>query len=1040
MKKHNEQTRVQIPAIIHLVKLGYTYFSLKDTTNFQLDQETNIMKTIFAQRFLELNPETTKEDFEREYTNISLELAQDDLGKSFYKRLINKGNSLDKLIDWEDFSRNSFHVACEVTCQNGEEEFRPDITIFINGLPLSYIEVKQPNILRNGLTGMKSEFERTERRFANQKFRKFHNITQLICFSDNLPYDETKGLQIQGSYYATPSKKTPKFNAFREERKSEIAEEVKTITDTKINEILRDNNNPMLKHSPEFRTNSDEYSPLNAFLTSLYSKNRLKMFLRYGIAYINGEKGIEKHIMRYPQFFATKAIEQNINEGMKKGVIWHTQGSGKTALAYFNVRYLTDKLSKQGKIPRFYFIVDRLDLATQAHEEFVKRGLRSKIITDKNELDKPHDSEITVVNIHKFKNDTNFTNQTGYDLNIQNIYFIDEAHRSYNPSGSYLANLYQTDEQAIKIALTGTPLIVYGKHDKDDEELSEKKDVKTTRNIFGEYIHKYYYNQSIADGYTLRLMREEIQKSHKEALTGALESLQVQEKSLNKKMLHAHPKFVQPMLGYILEDLENIRIRFNDKSLGAMVVADSSEQARELFRQFQQRKTSIVSFPTLNHSTGESFPLAAEEDITYEYGEGLKAALILYDENDKETRNAQIKAFKDGEIDVLFVYSMLLTGFDANRLKKLYLGRKIKAHNLLQTLTRVNRPYKEYTKGYVVDFADISKEFDETNRAYFEELNREYQAEDAGVSPENVFGSLFVPAKEITAEVEEARRVLLDYSTDNLELFDQEITAVNDRKTLIELKKTLANVRENYNLARLLGHVEVTQAIDIRDISQLFYLVERRLKTMSVLEQAGDTNAEELLNIAMNETEFFFTKIGEEELNLAANDAQEITRKAACEIQSNWDKKDPEWLSLYEEFQRLLKNYHIKEQANIEDYQHLSKEFTRIYNEMRELNRKDRQLANQFNGDKKYARTFKRMTNSGKISDNAGLYQMMSKAKQDIDTRVMNNQGILQNLGYFANETRQISLEALEHSGKTISPKLVVQFSTLLSDEYVGAL
>src|SRR5690606_11879193 len=100
----------------------------------------------------------------------------------------------------------------------------------------------------------------------------------------------------------------------------------------------------------------------------------------------------------------------------------------------------------------------------------------------------------------------------------------------------------------------------------------------------------------------------------------------------------------------------------------------------------------------------------------------LTASLILHDENDKAIRKELISAYKKGKIDLLFVYNMLLTGFDAKRLKKLYLARVIQDHNLLQTLTRVNRPYKQYRYGYVVDFADISKAFDRTNKMYFDEL------------------------------------------------------------------------------------------------------------------------------------------------------------------------------------------------------------------------------------------------------------------------------------------------------------------------------
>ncbi|MBF4360380.1 UvrB domain 3-containing protein, partial [Vibrio anguillarum] len=98
------------------------------------------------------------------------------------------------------------------------------------------------------------------------------------------------------------------------------------------------------------------------------------------------------------------------------------------------------------------------------------------------------------------------------------------------------------------------------------------------------------------------------------------------------------------------------------------------------------------------------------------------AALILHDVGTKQERKDWVEDFKAGKIDLLFVYNMLLTGFDAKRLKKLYLGRVIRKHNLLQALTRVNRTYKDFRYGYVVDFADIRKEFDATNKAYFDEL------------------------------------------------------------------------------------------------------------------------------------------------------------------------------------------------------------------------------------------------------------------------------------------------------------------------------
>jgi hypothetical protein len=124
------------------------------------------------------------------------------------------------------------------------------------------------------------------------------------------------------------------------------------------------------------------------------------------------------------------------------------------------------------------------------------------------------------------------------------------------------------------------------------------------------------------------------------------------------------------------------------------------------------------------------YPMAAEDPVPYRFTRYLDRsvrthALILHDEGTKEERKQRVEDFKEGKIDILFVYNMLLTGFDAPRLKKLYLGREIKSHNLLQALTRVNRTYGKHRFGYVVDFVDIRRQFDLTNQAYLRELNDE---------------------------------------------------------------------------------------------------------------------------------------------------------------------------------------------------------------------------------------------------------------------------------------------------------------------------
>ena len=568
------------------------------------------------------------------------------------------------------------------------------------------------------------------------------------------------------------------------------------------------------------------------------------------------------------------------------------------------------------------------------------------------------------------------TDRSGYDLNRQNIYFIDEAHRSYNERGSYLPNLYQADTNAIKIALTGTPLITYKKDGKTKENHA------TTRDIFGDYIHKYYYNQSINDGFTLRLMREDIETSYKDNLRSINE--EIQRGGLSKEEIFAHPRYVEPMLDFIIEDFNRARdVIFDDQTIGGMIVCDSSKQARELEKQLEKRrKAGIIN---------------------------LTSALILHDEGDKEEKKDKVDAYKEGKIDLIIVYSMLLTGFDAPRLKRLYLGRKIKAHNLLQTLTRVNRPYKDYLFGYVIDFADISKEFDRTNRAYLEELNQEYDTALTGENGEDVFGSLFVPADEISHELSKTELILFDYPTDNLEYFSQAINDIKDRKQLIDLRKALESIKQYYNIARLLGYHQLIEQIDIAQVATLLNILSRRMLTLSLIDKPADFSSQTLLNLAMSETSFSFVKIAEEELRLAANDLEDWRRRVAGKIKKQRDEKDPEWVSLYEEFQRIMQKHFIygQEGYTMENIKETQKDYEELFKSVEDYYTRMRRLTMNFNGDEMAARSFKHVTNSTMVSEFPAIYHVIKGSKVKLDHRIGQNQGVLDNEEYLKRMIRE---------------------------------
>ena len=330
--KHNENSRVKIPALVHLTRLGYEYLSLKDYQGI-IHPDTNIFVDIFRESISCINGKTLSEqDAAALISELSIKLSNEDLGKAFYNILLNGINGI-RLIDFENSSRNTYHVVTELTYRNGDDEFRPDIILLINGMPLSFVEVKKPN----NKDGIIAEHNRINSRFSRKVFRRFVNITQLMVFSNNMEYDDADVEPIEGAFYASSSYEKLFFNRFREEDPL-IHTAIPAIDDTKADFILKDNNLVAIKGTNEYVTNLSELSPTNRILTSLFSHQRFLMLLHYGFAYVersdkNGIKTLQKHVMRYPQFFATLAIEKKLSEGAQHGIIWHTQGSGKTALA-----------------------------------------------------------------------------------------------------------------------------------------------------------------------------------------------------------------------------------------------------------------------------------------------------------------------------------------------------------------------------------------------------------------------------------------------------------------------------------------------------------------------------------------------------------------------------------------------------------------------------------------------------------------------------------------------------------------------------------
>jgi type I restriction enzyme R subunit len=731
--------------------------------------------------------------------------------------------------------------------------------------------------------------------------------------------------------------------------------------------------------------------------------------------------------MRYPQMFATQAIAKRLEGGGRKGIVWHTQGSGKTALAFYNVRFLTDWFQHRKQVARFYFIVDRLDLLEQARDEFRLRGLSVNVISSRDEFARDikktraidndrGEPEITIVNIQKFQDDPSIAPAQDYSLNVQRVYFLDEVHRSYNPRGSFLANLVQSDRGAIHIGLTGTPLI---------------GDQAPSKALFGDYIHTYYYNASIADGYTLRLIREAIATQYHMQLQQTLQEVQVLQGGIDRKQIYAHPKFVRAMLGYILHDFYQSRIAFgrDGTNIGGMVICDSAEQARELYEKFQ--KFAAARINPVQDSANDSQYLKVAEPTRLYAQPSLTAALILHDEGGKEFRKDLVKNFKAGKIDLLFVYNMLLTGFDAPRLKKLYVGRIIKDHNLLQALTRVNRRYKGFRYGYVVDFADIQPAFDRVNKDYYDEL-----AAELGDEMQH-YSHLFKSADEIKADIEAIKAALFEYALDDAELFSQQIAQIEDRDKLRAIVKALATARELYNLIRLSGQTELKALLNFDKLRLLHGEALRALAQLNLkaeLENAQDTSS--LLHQALEDVIFRFEKLGQAELKIA-DELKETLRRTREALAGTQDPVDPRWIALREELERLFKKKKLSEVSQ-EDMRANIATLAVIEQKARALNQANTNLQAKYGGDAKYMRLHKRLMESKRAGNNpTNLHTALSAIKQDVDEAVLGNSQILNNTAFFEKQTMPIIFDRFAQTPLASDADTFKLINTLLVKEYL---
>ncbi len=745
-----------------------------------------------------------------------------------------------------------------------------------------------------------------------------------------------------------------------------------------------------------------------------------------------------------------KHYETNPKDPLK-GIIWHTQGSGKTALTYHLTKIIRDFFSPLGKKTKFYFIVDRLDLLEQAKNEFLKRGLCAHEAENKEDLSQKLKSssvfenpqgndEIIVVNIQKFKapNEEKAPNEnpsnsapeeiiSKKDLqesiqnsrNLQRVFIIDEAHRSYDPKGCFYANLIECDKTAVKIALTGTPL------------LEDNAQDKATKKTFGNYLHTYSYTESIKDRHTLKLQLETIEKSYKEKLQTIYrllqESITIEDIEVKKEFIFNHERYIKEMLFYIIRDLLNFRRVNNDEPLiKAMVVCFSSTQAKLanlLFNEVQEKV--LQENPNLNILNK------------------LKSSLILHDEQEVKEK---IYSFKHEDTDIVFVFNMLLTGFDLPNLKRLYIHRELKDHNLLQALARVNRSYNNMSFGYLIDFVGIQENFDKTTDDYLKELN---QFNQSGANSDSNIKDMFADRKILEEDIKNAYDDLFDYPIDNIEGMTSAIVSMSKMDELLKVSRTINTLKERYNLIRTSNDEKILslkEKMDIEKIHKISLMLSQKAKHLHALKNINEPKnpndlivLEDLIALLDFKIEFKESKElrfkEQEEISAKQEQVKEILEKIP-------DPKDKELQKIYKEFSTLFQT-----PVTSQNFSEISHSYDAIISQLKQHKEQTTNLLNKYNNDRAYAITHqclhKRLMEQN-IYNPAGIFTLLSALKSAIDARIFKRQEILNEEYYLKNAIKaelndafkeNPSLKDLEKETELIIQTL---FNELTQNHYQG--
>lgn len=733
----------QKPAIALLQSMGYTYISPEDCEKQRGSRYHVLLKDILRGQLRRLN-RYSYAGAENEFSAANIERAMEELdepltdglvrtsekiydalllGKS-YPETVGGGKSLSfnlKYIDWEHPENNLLHVTEEfaVESQDKLHNARPDIVLFINGIPFAVIECKAPHI---------SVDQAVEQMIRNQQA---DYIPQLFKYAQIVMATNKNVVK-----YATAG--TPKkfWSVWKEQDTA--------FLDSRLAQLVAD-------RAP---TEQDRN------MISLFSRERLMELTRYFVLF---DANVKK-ICRYQQYFAIREIiktiaQQDSKGNRQSGVIWHTQGSGKSLTMVMLAKYILMELAVCN--PRVVIVTDRKELDGQIAATFAHTRLNPARATSGRhlvELVTNGKADVITTIINKF----NTAERLDAKNNSRDVFvLIDESHRSNY--GSMAAKMRTVFPNACYIGFTGTPLM---------------KREKNTLTKFGKLIHKYTIQDGVEDGAIVPLIYE-----------GRFVEQKVDEENIDMWFQQTTKRLTDPQKEDLRRKWSSIRrltstdarikrialdinnhflLGFKDTGFKAMLATNYKRDAIRYLKCFEQfgdlNCAVVISPPDMRESV---------DDID----EGTDNMVIKYWEKmmkqygDADTYEEAMKnKFCDGEIDILIVCSKLLTGFDAPVCHVLYIDKELKEHGLLQAIARTNRLHDGKEYGLIVDYRGLIQKLDAAMDMY------------SGAGLENFEGrdlrGVVIDVLEALGQLRTAYTNLVDIFTDVKDLGDTEAVEV----------------------------------------------------------------------------------------------------------------------------------------------------------------------------------------------------------------------------------------------------------------------